>query len=130
MCWGRNDEGQIGSGSAVVSSPTPLGVAGLTDATHISLGNVHACARRATGAVVCWGWNYVGQLGNNSATNASTPVPVSGLTDALFVAAGGNLSCAWRASGAVVCWGENSAGQLGDGTTTNRRVPVTVIGLP
>jgi len=95
---------------------------------------LHSCARRAGGSVVCWGYNYSGELGDGTTTSRLTPVAVSGLSDAVELSAGGLHSCARRAGGSVVCWGRNSEGELGDGTmgdgtTTRRLTPVAVSGL-
>jgi alpha-tubulin suppressor-like RCC1 family protein len=153
-CWGRNPEGELGDGNLshgyprcgelTVSgdcSPTPTEVTGLTDAVEISAGYWHTCARRSSGAVVCWGQNTYGQLGdgglshvmcpaNGSPTDCSpTPVAVSGVVDAVEISAGGDHTCARRATGGVVCWGMNAHGQLGDGTTTDRLTPTPVLDL-
>jgi alpha-tubulin suppressor-like RCC1 family protein len=37
----------------------------------------HACAVTSGGAAYCWGWNYVGQLGDGSITDRLTPVAVA-----------------------------------------------------
>ena len=85
-------------------------------------------ARRASGHVVCWGYNRFGGLGDGS-TRSLTPVPVVGLTDAVEIHAGTAHTCARRSSGEVACWGLNTDGQLGDGTTMRRLTPVPVVGL-
>jgi hypothetical protein len=58
-------------------------VSGLFDAVQVSVGSdcrsndtPHACARRATGAVVCWGSDSSDELGNGSAGPSTTPVAV------------------------------------------------------
>jgi alpha-tubulin suppressor-like RCC1 family protein len=130
VCWGLNSYGQLGTGTAGGASFTPTGIAGLTDAVELAAGALHTCARRATGAVVCWGRNNYGQLGDGTTTNRTTPVTVAGLSDAVEIAAGYSATCARRASGAVVCWGINDSGQIGDGTNTARSIPVMVPGFP
>ncbi len=139
-CWGSNSVGELGDGTTTHStcclgsdcadcSLVPVAVSSLTDAVEISVGVVYSCARRASGAVVCWGGNSIGQLGDGTTTDRYTPVAVSGLTDAVEISANWGHTCARRASGAVVCWGRNDLGQIGDGTTTNRLTPVAVSGL-
>ena len=86
-----------------------------------------------TGAVVCWGANRAGALGDGSATARPSPVAVLGLTDAVGLSLGEAFTCARRASGAVVCWGDNELGQLGDGSRNARAAPslaLAVFGLP
>jgi alpha-tubulin suppressor-like RCC1 family protein len=58
----------------------PTYVSGLSDATRITTGLSHTCALRATGAIVCWGSNTSGQLGDGTTTRANAPVAVAGLT--------------------------------------------------
>jgi alpha-tubulin suppressor-like RCC1 family protein len=129
LCWGANHSGQLGDGSAENIRTMPVAVADLTDAVEVAAGNHHTCARRATGRVLCWGSNAVGQLGDGTTMDRARPVPVVGLTDAVEVSAGIRHACARRAGGQVLCWGENRHGVLGDGTMMNRATPVAVRGL-
>ncbi|WP_236520245.1 hypothetical protein [Sandaracinus amylolyticus] len=99
------------------------------DAVSVSGGRWHTCAIRETGALVCWGYNASGRLGNGTTTSASTPVAVSTLSSGVTsVSAGLNHTCAVR-TGAAWCWGSNASGQLGVGNTTASSTPVTVSGL-
>ena len=76
-CWGDNESGQLGTGTLIVNSTTPVQVANLSDATAISVGDdSSACALLSSGTVNCWGNNSDGQLGNGTTTNSSLPVPV------------------------------------------------------
>src|SRR6266850_984102 len=83
-CWGQNDYGQLGNGSAItkrpappVPSPTPIPVEviGITTAVAIEAGAFHTCALLEDGTMQCWGWNEYGQLGPTPGFNSSsTPV--------------------------------------------------------
>ena len=128
VCWGTNAYGQLGNGTTTTSATTPVTVTGLTDAVSVTSGENFSCARRRTGAVVCWGRNQSGQLGDGSTTNRLTPVEVTGVSGATDVRAGMRHACA-LVGGALRCWGENTFSQLGDATTTNRTAPVAVPGL-
>jgi alpha-tubulin suppressor-like RCC1 family protein len=82
LCWGQDNEGQIGDGQhlldeADVLLPTP--VVNLTDAVELAVGSEHTCARTRDDAVWCWGADGFGQLGDGSTNDQSKPTPVMGL---------------------------------------------------
>ena len=129
-CWGRNAEGQLGTGDVQVHL-APVAVVGLSDCVQIAGGGYHVCAVRAGGSVSCWGRNNEGQIGQPAATTpVATPVLVPGLSAVVEVRAGERFTCARRTNGTILCWGDNSLGQLGDGTLTSRDAPGRVMNLP
>lgn len=136
LCWGSNESGQLGDGSATGTGrrrATPGPVAGIADAVELVAGHLHACARLAGGAVRCWGSNGAGQLGVGATSPLSaTPVAVAELADVAQLTAEGDsfsngVTCARLGDGTARCWGYNARGALGDGTTTNRAAPTTVL---
>jgi alpha-tubulin suppressor-like RCC1 family protein len=58
---------------------TPQAVPGVTSAVGIASGDSHDCAILEGGAVVCWGSNGFGQLGDGTTVDSSAPVSVVGL---------------------------------------------------
>jgi alpha-tubulin suppressor-like RCC1 family protein len=135
-CWGANDSGELGAGSTLAESATPLGVAGIDGtaaaATAIALGDGHACAIVADGSVRCWGANDYGQLGAAIAVKSAVPVTVGGLgagAKAVAIAAGEGHTCAVLQTGGIKCWGRNDEGQLGNGNYTPGTKPVAVVGI-
>ena len=131
-CWGDNNRGQLGDGTASWMKNIPVSVSGLNSGvTNIAAGWGHTCALLADGGVKCWGNNQYWQLGDGTRTNyRSTPVGVSGLSSGVgAIAAGDEHTCALLTNGGVKCWGWNSDGQLGDGTITSHWTPVDVSGL-
>ena len=112
--------------------PSPALVQGLADAVELAAGHFFTCARTASGQVLCWGYDYFGQLGDGRSgarMTSSEPVEVAGLTDAVQLEAGQSHVCARRRGGEVVCWGDNEHGQLGDGSRELRSRPVAVAGV-
>lgn len=129
-CWGHNSHGELGDGTTQARL-TAVDVAGLgSDVQAVSTGRGHSCALTSAGAVLCWGRNNFGQLGDGSTSQRSTPTPVSGLSSGVqAIALGDAHSCAITSNGAVACWGHNFLGQLGNGSDTDRSVPGLVIGM-
>jgi alpha-tubulin suppressor-like RCC1 family protein len=79
-CWGSNDYGRVGNGTATALLPSPTPVSGLSDAVSISTSSYFSCAVRATGAILCWGTNADGHptLGDGTWTDHFVPKPVVG----------------------------------------------------
>ena len=131
QCWGSNNVGQLGIGLANDSELTPQQVSGLTNGVvGLSVGDQNACALLNNGAVMCWGDNTYGQLGNGASgpgVFSTVPVPVSGLSSGVIgLSSGYGFNCALMNDGRVKCWGNNAQGELGDGTTTASSTPVSV----
>jgi alpha-tubulin suppressor-like RCC1 family protein len=122
-CWGRNDQGQLGSGTfgTVLQAGN---VVGITNAIAIATAYGHACAVISGGTVKCWGFGDANRLGNGGSSSQATPVQVTGVTDAVEISALDSHSCARLSDGRVKCWGSNDAGQLGDNSTTSSSIPV------
>jgi alpha-tubulin suppressor-like RCC1 family protein len=137
FCWGSNDQGALGDGSAAAQSGVPVAVdtsgvlAGKT-LTQIAVGDSGVCALDSAGAAYCWGSNSDGQLGDNSSSPSSS-VPVAVATGGALegkaltqVTAASQHACALDSAGAAFCWGDNSGGEVGVPGATQWRQPVAV----
>lgn len=71
-CWGRNVEGQIGTGYQSEQLSEPSLVAGLPPVETIFLGGMTSCARHGS-RVWCWGSNNMGQFGVECGGSFSSP---------------------------------------------------------
>ena len=118
-CWGRNNFGQLGRGSAgspsLVNSSTPVQVTGITTATQIKVGPQHACAVLSSGALQCWGQNGsslgLGTLGAASASSPVVPYNISAGSDfsnLSQVAFGEDNGCFLGTDGKVFCSGSTA----------------------
>jgi len=65
-CWGFDNFGQLGDGTADPSRATPATVAGLSGIVDIATGELHACAIDGQGKVSCWGSSSDGQIGDGN----------------------------------------------------------------
>ena len=140
-CWGKNDAGELGNNSTTISL-VPIAV--YTDGVFkdktvksIAAGENYTCAIASDDKAYCWGYNYAGQVGDNSKVSRSVPTAV--YTDGVLkdktiksIATGVNHTCVVDSNGQAYCWGRNNIGKLGNGLTDDSSVPVVVnvAGLP
>jgi alpha-tubulin suppressor-like RCC1 family protein len=74
--------GQLGTGSITSSSVVPVAISGLASAvatiaaSHTPIG-AHACAVTTSGAAVCWGNDFFGQLGDGYSQSNPWPQTVT-----------------------------------------------------
>ncbi len=127
VCWGANDDGQLGGGSknpGITRATVALPIAHLT---ALTAGAKHTCAsfeKRDDDGVpqglyetFCWGANEAEQLGREG-DGSGTPTETKIYQRAEMVtalAAGRDFTCAATANYESFCWGANNRGQLGNG---------------
>jgi alpha-tubulin suppressor-like RCC1 family protein len=137
-CWGRNDQGQLGSSdhSGLTESLLPVragvfGYGAVAAPTKVVAGTEHVCVLTSAGTVWCWGASGQGQSGANGFSRWD-PVQVAVGGTVTQLAAGGSNTCAVLTDNSVRCWGQNNFGQLGIGSsdTTAHYTPETVQGIP
>jgi alpha-tubulin suppressor-like RCC1 family protein len=115
-CWGSNEFGQLGSGSAdAIPHPVPVRVGGKLKFTTLVAGFTHTCGIARDGAAFCWGANDNAQLGDGTSKTSPTPVRVAGEVRFRAIGPGGSHTCAVSTDGVGYCWGGNWHGQLGVG---------------
>jgi len=150
--WGNNSNGQLGD-NTITQRDTPVrvlkgdynGTTYLGDASNnkiiaFALSEYNSIALAEDGTVYTWGYNWFGQIGDNTTTKRETPVRVlkgayNGTTylgddsnNKIIAVATGYCYCiALAEDGTVYSWGYNGNGRLGDNTTTQRETPVRVL---
>lgn len=109
-CWGSNWAGQLGDGTEMNASDTPVRPVGVASAIAASAvgddSSGSSCAVISDGTVKCWGPNF-GLL----------PIVAAGVTGATAISAGDDHQCVIVGMTRVACW------------TSRGAVPVTVVGL-
>lgn len=122
MCWGANEEGQLGNATRA-DRATPTRVDSELRFSTLAAGESHTCGLAGNGVPLCWGENLSGQLGDGSRNNQTVPRVVGGGLAFQEITAGWSHTCGLTSSGNTFCWGNNNQGQLGDGTTLDRLQP-------
>jgi alpha-tubulin suppressor-like RCC1 family protein len=132
-CWGRRDAGVLGNGLVGGSQPSPGPISSDSALVAITSGGGHACGLTQSGAVLCWGSNDWGQLGdpNGYTLVHATPSLVQSQLRFTQITAGLEHTCGRVATGYVYCWGLNDLSQLGgQADTTPHPVPLLVTSFP
>jgi alpha-tubulin suppressor-like RCC1 family protein len=126
--WGQNSWGGLGINSSgnVICTPVTT-FAGGTNWKSVGCSEVNVAAIKTDGTLWTWGFNYYGNIGDNTITaRRITPVTTfAGGTNWKQVAGGYAHFAAIKTDGTLWVWGYNNNGQLGINDTTNRCTPVT-----
>ena len=141
--WGLNSHGQLGNNTLLGNSganqtiPIAVTLGSISSKTivMITAGESSTYALDSTGQVHAWGYNFEGELGNNTTTNSSIPINVSIITSGsiynktiVAIAAGYAHILALDSTGYIHAFGFNFSGQLGNNTTTNSLIPIRTTG--
>lgn len=117
LCWGSNDEGELGRGVRSISpSPVPVTLPG--GASAAAVGATRVCAV-VGGRLYCWGQAGLGDTtANGHVAPIETAASILGATVAGVSLSPYSNGCAWSTAGSAYCWGNNGNGQIGNGTTS------------
>lgn len=119
---GLSTVGTVANDSVV----NPKALPGVSGAQAISAGaRASFAVRAANGAVLAFGHNEYGKLGDGSTTDRRDAATVTLPAAVSVVDAAGDFTLA-LVGGSVYAWGSNRYGQLGDATVTDRSAPVKV----
>lgn len=131
VCWGDNSFGQLGNGPSATPGASARAVRVSGDPLSvIYAGYDNACGTNFEGALLCWGNNDRGQLGNGTVSNVPAPAPVPvadvGYTD---LGIGSTHMCGIPNAPTTRCWGSNVSGERGSAGGTEPR-PTAMSGAP
>ena len=135
--WGDNYKGKLGNGStsnqyAPIDITSQFNLNSEEMISSVSLGDSHSAAITSEGRLFTWGYNYHGQLGDNTTTDRDTPTDITSQFDLngeetmISVSLGAYHSAALSSEGRLFVWGWNNYGQLGNGTTTDQLTPTNI----
>jgi len=133
LCWGSNNDGQLGSNQKNTKQGEVFFLINEIDNltwNMITTGASHSCGLSGLNNIFCWGSGNFGQIGNgkDNATNIPLKVNLSSLSKIEKIESGGHHTCA-LGDGEIYCWGWNGLGQLGDGSFENKNYPIRVKNL-
>jgi hypothetical protein len=103
-CWGDNEFGQLGNGTAN-ASPIPVALRSDLHFISVSTGRIHSCGLTDDGAAWCWGANGHGELGNGTMKDSLIPVHVASPSHWSQISAGTDSTCAITNLNETYCWG-------------------------
>ena len=120
---GYNGYGQLGDGTTD-NQVDFIKVEGIPEkVVAISANYYTSYALTENGNVYGWGYNYYGQLGNNSSSTAYVPVKMQKVSNIIQISAGQNYVTMLDADGTVWSVGYNGNGQFGLNNTNNYYLP-------
>jgi hypothetical protein len=108
LCWGENDQGQLGDGSTT-DSPLPKPVPGLENGVArlaSNGGSYGTCAVGDGGSGWCWGSNFSGRLGDGTEEDHFGAARIT-MVDAPLkeIVSAGASTCVLTDAGRVYCFG-------------------------
>ena len=121
-------------GSSAASGPGPSSSVppSLGPRAILTAGYLDSLAPGQSGALLAWGGNASGELGDGTTQDRFTPVTVRGLDGhgtVIGASAGITHTMAVMSDGHVLAWGHNSSGELGGKVSGDRPTPGVVDGV-
>lgn len=124
--WGNSGNGRLGNGVSAAGITAPVQIGTATNWKSVKAGEGHTLALKTNGTLWAWGFNYYGQVGDNTDTDRTTPVQIGTATNWKEIYTGAYHSYAIKTDGTLWGWGLNLYGQLGDATTQYKVAPAQI----
>jgi alpha-tubulin suppressor-like RCC1 family protein len=135
MGWGSNGYGETGKGSTSTDEESPVAMPDVSGVTDIAAGSGHSFALLDNGAILGWGDDEFGEVGNGAIGGGScqcvkVPAVVGTIFNATSIASGAYTGLALLDNGTIKGWGDDNGGQLGDNDPGGSKPsPVNVSGI-
>jgi len=81
-----------------------------------------------SGVLYGWGYNNIGQLGDNTTIYRSSPIQIGTALNWTKIYTTNGNTIGLTSNGGLYAWGSNSVGQLGNNSTISRSSPVQIFG--
>lgn len=127
-CWGKSSESQAASGRGEEDILVPGQIGLETNWSSVAVGDGHSCAVREDDALLCWGRNSDGQIGqgDDAPVRFRSPTLVDSFDGIRSLALGSAHSVVVDGDGALFVFGRSFQGRLGLGTIDRD----TIVGRP
>lgn len=125
ICWGINQDGQLGVSTPPNDPAEPVAIDDPRTFTSVHAADDFSCGLDNGGTAWCWG----AARGTGGAGQSDLPVEVAGHVFASIEAKFGHacgIEIVAQGDDEVWCWGAGSDGQLGDGNGADSETPVKV----
>jgi alpha-tubulin suppressor-like RCC1 family protein len=125
--WGQNLYGELGLGASTSAKLLPQIISGVSGGVALDGGGDFSHALQDTGAILAFGSNTNGRLGDGTTTIRYLPTLLSGMTGVVAVSSGDDHALALKGDGSIYTWGYNDFGQLAESTSVTQRTSPTQI---
>jgi alpha-tubulin suppressor-like RCC1 family protein len=128
-CGYNSNDGELGIGISSPSYSSPVQIGTLNDWKMVSSAEYSTLCIKTNGTLWAWGYNGVGQLGNNQRISYRSPIQIGSLSNWKSVSFAGfspTVAMAIKTDGTLWAWGSNFYGGLGLSNLVNYSSPVQV----
>ncbi len=124
--WGSNIYGELGTGSADSSTPTPTIVPGVSNIRYLKGGKNTSILLDNIGNTYVTGLNKLGSLGNNTKQNISTFEKLDTISNVIYTSLGNTYTTYLKQDGTVYASGDYNHGDTTFKSRTTGIVPIQV----
>jgi len=125
-CWGRGNEGQLGTGALAAASALPLQIGADKAWKSVRANTYHICALDDQDEMYCWGRNQGAQISEAAPGWVLAPLAIAPGTAWADYAVGQVHTAGVTKDGRVLTFGSRVFGQLGDGTMSLWTTPADI----